>query len=50
MPDILLSGKALMLDDGVMAKGPPNRKGASLGCKDSDSKLGGQKEVIGMRY
>jgi hypothetical protein len=42
--------KALMLDGGVMAKGPPNWKGASLGCKDSDSKLGGRKKVIGMRY
>ncbi len=33
--------KALMLDGGVMAKGPPNWKGASLGCKDSNSKFGG---------
>ncbi len=41
---------AIMLDGGVMAKGPPNWKGASLGCKDSDSKLGGQKKVIGTRY
>jgi hypothetical protein len=32
---------AVMLDSGVMAKGLPNWKGASLGCKDSDSKLGG---------
>ncbi len=42
--------KSLMLDGGVMAKGPPNWKGASLGCKDSDSKLGGRKKVIGTRY
>ncbi len=42
--------KAFMLDGGVMAKGPPNWKGASLGCKNSDSKLGGQKKVIGMKY
>jgi hypothetical protein len=41
---------AIMLDGGVMAKGPPNWKGASLGCKDSDSKLGGRKKVIGTRH
>jgi hypothetical protein len=41
---------ALMLDGGVMAKGPPNWKGASLGCKGGDSKLGGQKKVIGTKY
>jgi hypothetical protein len=41
---------AVMLDGGVMAKGPPNWKGSSLGCKDSDSKLGGRKKMIGTRY
>ena len=41
---------AVMLDGGMMAKGPPNWKGASLGCKNSDSKLGGRKKVIGTRY